>query len=298
VAATYDNWLRDPCQPGAYDVACVDVWNGAVKYTQATPVYILGSVGTLLVQADLHTVVGTGPHPGSTKTGINGMDLGVYDKSTGSCAAGIGISWQDYPAVWERCRPVGGATTDPSGMAAVTLPTGNYLLIGYYAASGVYAGVSVGDVTVGKTMKKYLQVIEKSDGKTSPAKSRLYTGSELWVIEPEYVEWSGAKELYPIILESVGDWTVTVGVAPPEGFVADTSSITERVNTTLEAVQFTITDVGSKWVPTKLKYKIKHKGKTIDASSEVGVKLSPKLAKAKGLPVWGDVPPPAGGKRQ
>jgi len=41
------------------------------------------------------------------------------------------------------------------------------------------------------------------------------------IIEPEYVEWDGAQELYPFIFESVGNWTVTTSVTPPEGFVAD-----------------------------------------------------------------------------
>ena len=137
-------------------------------------------------------------------------------------------------------------------------------------------------------MKKYLQVIQKADGKKGPAKYRKLKGSELLIIEPEYVEWSGDNELYPFIFDSIGDWTVGTSVEPPEGFVADNDSLTEEVNTELEAVQFTITDVGSKWKPTKVKHKIKHKGKTIKIESKIDVKLSKKLAKEKGISVYGE----------
>ena len=39
-------------------------------------------------------------------------------------------------------------------------------------------------------------------------------------------------------------------MSPPEGFVADADNLSEEVNSEVEAVQFTITDVGSDWVPT------------------------------------------------
>ena len=102
------------------------------------------------------------------------------------------------------------------------------------------------------------------------------------------MEWSGESELYPFVFDSIGDWAVTTSVAPPEGFVADYKSLAEEVNTELEAIQFTITDVGSKWKPTKVKHKIKHKGKTKKIVTEIGVKLAPGLAKKKGVSVYGE----------
>ena len=125
-------------------------------------------------------------------------------------------------------------------------------------------------------------------GKKFPGKTTKLTGSELLIIEPEYVEWTSTEELYPFALESIGDWDVTVNVEPPEGFVADHDSLSEEVVSDLRAVQFTITDIGSEWKPTKVKYKIKHKGKTENRESEIKVKLSKKLAKKKGVNQWGN----------
>ena len=53
--------------------------------------------------------------------------------------------------------------------------------------------------------------------------------------------------------ESVGDWSVSTSVTPPEGFEADHDSLSEQVTNEFEAVQFVLTDVGSDWVPTQVK---------------------------------------------
>ena len=106
------------------------------------------------------------------------------------------------------------------------------------------------------------------------------------------MEWSEEAELYPFVFDSLGDWTVTTSVTPPEGFVADNDALSAEVNSQVEAVQFTITDIGSKWVGTKVKHKIKHKGKKEKiVYSEVGIKLSPELAAKKGLSIYGEDAP-------
>ena len=121
-----------------------------------------------------------------------------------------------------------------------------------------------------------------------PVKATRRTGSDLWIIEPEYVEWSGTEELYPFIFESVGDWSVSTAVTPPEGFVADNDSLSEEVNTELEAVQFTITDVGSDWgTPTVISHEISHKKKKKKIKSKVDFKLTKKLADKKNLTIYG-----------
>jgi len=256
---------------------------------------IVENTGTLSVQADLHNV-GSGSHPGSTKTPIVGMETRVFDKSSGSCAAAYGISWQHYQEIWEgdgtnpACDPVATQTTDGWGKATFVLAPGNYLVIGNYLTDDdIYIGNSVGDIVTGTEVYKYLQVIKKADGKKSPAKYRKYDGSELLVIEPEYVEWSSDTELYPIVFDSVGDWTVTTAVEPPEGFVADNEALSAEVTNEVEAVQFSITDIGSEWVPTKFTHKIKHKKqKEITFESDVGLKLTPELAQKKGVSIWGE----------
>ncbi len=121
-----------------------------------------------------------------------------------------------------------------------------------------------------------------------PAKYTKKTGSELLVIEPEYIEWDGTQELYPFVFESIGDWSVTTAVSPPEGFVADTDSLSEEVNSELEAVQFTITDVGSRWVSTGVLHTLKHKKKTQKIQSKISIKLTKRLAEEKGVDIYGE----------
>lgn len=267
---TLGNGLDDDCNP-------------------ATPDVVVVPPGLLTVQVDKHTV-GSGNHPGSTKEPIAGLVVRVFDKSTDSCAmTRFGVSWQYYKSIWLSCLSQGDGTTDASGRVSLEVAPGNYLVIGEYDPDGgavgnaLYPGVSAGELASGETVQKYLQVIVKANGKTVPAKYTKKTGSELLIIEPEYVEWDGTQELYPFIFDSIGDWTVTTSVNPPQGFVADQQSLTEEVNTELEAVQFLLTDVGSEWVPTEVTHKLKHKGKSETVHSQVEVKLSEKLAKEKGL---------------
>ena len=75
------------------------------------------------------------------------------------------------------------------------------------------------------------------------------------------MEWTSNEELYPFAFESLGDWGVEVAVEPPEGFVTDNDSLTENVSSELKAIQFTITDIGSKYKSTEVKYKLKHEKK-------------------------------------
>jgi len=56
----------------------------------------------------------------------------------------------------------------------------------------------------------------------------------------------------------------------------------------VEAVQFTITDIGSKWIPTEVEFTIEHKNKTIKMKDTIGVKLSKKLAQEKGISIYGE----------
>ena len=274
------NGKDDDCNPATSDVAAVDP-------------------GYIVVRADEHTV-GTGNHPGSTKTPIIGMDVRAYDMSTGSCLkTNYGVSWHYYPSVWGSCNPAQayGTTAGPDGTVTLSLLPGDYVVIGEYDPDGfpangdgdeIYIGVSAGSVASNETMQKYLQVIVKADGKKAPGKYTKLTGSELLIIEPEYIEWDGTQELYPFVFESIGDWDVTTSVYPPEGFVVDQDTLSAEVVNELEALQFTITDVGSEWKETKVKYKIKHKNKTINLDSKIGIKLSKKLAKEKGVSTWGD----------
>ena len=157
-------------------------------------------------------------------------------------------------------------------------------------ASGdsVFIGKRLGPLASGQTRQVFLRVIIRADGSVVGGKTTVQTGSELHIIEPDYILWDAAEELYPFIFETVGDWTVTTTVAPPEGFVPDADSLTADVQSELEAVQFTITDVGSKWVPTGICHQVTHGGKEEQVDSAIGVKLTPSLAAEKNLTVYGD----------
>jgi len=76
-------------------------------------------------------------------------------------------------------------------------------------------------------------------------------------------------------------------VQPPQGFVADHTALSGFVNSTVTSVQFSITDIGSEWLPTKVKHQLHHHGRRQEIRSEIGVKLAPGLAKKKGLSVYG-----------
>lgn len=271
------NGIDDDCNPATSDVVSIPP-------------------GTLVVKAEKHTV-GSGSHPETIKEPIVGLPVRVYDKAAGSCVWKFGVSWQNYKSIWLSCSPLsnGIGTTDSSGASSFTVSPGSYLMIGEYDPSAatpgdeIYIGKSEDDLQSGEVEKEHLKVIvNTTKGKILPAKYTKKTGSELLVIEPEYVEWDGTQELYPFIFESIGDWTVTTAVTPPEGFVADHDSLSAVVNTEIQSVQFTITDVGSKWVSTGVTHKLKHKGKSEIVRSQIGVKLSERLARAKGLNRFGN----------
>jgi hypothetical protein len=252
--------------------------------------------GTILVTVSKHAV-GSGSHPSAVKEALGGLTVNAYDKAQGQCASDIGVSWQNYSSIWRSCINsdfglVATAFTDEyTGEASLLVPPGNYIIITEYdpdpdpahLGDEIFAGVSAGGVETGEIKQKYLQVIKNSNGKNVPAKYWKLTGSELLIIEPEYVEWEGTEELYPFVFESIGDWAVTTSVSPPEGFVADYDELSEEVINELEALQFTITDIGSKWESTGVVHTLKHKGKEEKVKSRVGIKCAKALAKDKGF---------------
>lgn len=232
--------------------------------------------------------------PQVTKGPIVAMPVRFFDRAS-QCVSTFSPTWQHFKSIWLSCvTPFRGLTGD-DGLLSISLPPGSYQVIGKVpGGEDVYLG-KVRLVESELTTPVRLFFIKKENGKTVPGKSHRFTGSDLLIIEPEYVEWDGVSETYPFVFESEGDWTVTTSVAPPEGFVADQDAITSDVNSELEAVQFSVTDIGSDWVSTGVEYDILHKakGKTTKrkVSSKIGVRLSKKLAKEKRLSVWGKEQP-------
>jgi parallel beta-helix repeat protein len=134
---------------------------------------------------------------------------------------------------------------------------------------GLYSGETVNNIKAGETKNVKLHKIRLFNGKNVPGKALVLSGTYLGIIEPEYMDWTIDQEKYPIVLESEGDWDVTTNVQPPEGFVSDYQKLASQVSDTTAAIQFTLTDVGSKWTTTKLTHAIKHKGKKTTLDSDI-----------------------------
>ena len=106
-----------------------------------------------------------------------------------------------------------------------------------------------------------------------PANTTAVPGSLLLIAQPEYLEFTSSQELLPIIYESVeGDWSAIVQANPPQGFVSTPGALSTSVSDSrLQALQFTITDVGSKWTSTSITHHLKHNGRDITISSSTGM---------------------------
>ena len=258
---------------------------------QTVPV---GDCATLLVQADKHTV-GSGSHPGSTKDPLVGILVGAYDKSA-MCVSeqdrnGNGITWHEYADIVANCTPDNTAVTDAAGVALLELSPGDYIVISHFdddndpMTPDIILGASASDLLCGELKKKHLQLLVDANGRTKPGKTTRLTGSELLIIEPEYVLWDQTQQLYPLVFETIGEWAVATSVTPPEGFVADYNELSQAVNNDLPAVQFTITELGSDLVPTRTTFQVQHNGRRRTMHSEVGIQLTPDYARSRGFDV-------------
>ncbi len=267
---------------------------------------ILGTPPEIRVTATKHTV-GLGTGPGVTKDPLADILVCAYDKSAGSCAQDIcgGISHRQYtciagdttvePPLSPSCPSVDCCTTNGVGQCSIFPEPGDYIVISADAKKTVLPdplGVSASNLACGQVMRKNLLQIEKVNTGSStvtklPGKSMRQTGSELLIIEPEFIVWDGSTQLYPFIFESVGAWDVTAGLAPPEGFVSDydslsittvdsdlTTGISESV-----AAQFSVTEVGSDLVPTQTTFEVNHNGVSEMIPSKVDIRLTAEYAK-------------------
>jgi hypothetical protein len=243
-----------------------------------------GCPSAALVTFRRHTV-GSGPRPGSTKEPVAGAEVRAFSLAAGSCADSVGVSPHDYGLVHSTCATPFSAVTGPDGTAAVGLLPGSYLLVAQDPQTQVFAGVHSGGVAAGEAPDKFLQVIVRADGSSVPAKTTKRTGSLLYIVEPEWVEWDSATELYPFVLDAPdGEWGVTVSVQPPEGFTADYPALSETVADGYKAVQFTLTDEGSCWeCGTGFSIQIDHKGRREVIRRNVPTPMTEAFAKSKGL---------------
>lgn len=238
--------------------------------------------------------VGPGTFPQAAREPLEDLEVCAYDLAEGSCAADVcgGASPQDYSCILDNCDPVNAGfnaaccTTDAAGECTINVPPGEYVLLSDDPSGTVPPkplGVRAGALVCGALKPVRLQQIVRHDGRAMPAQTTVRTGSELLIIEPAFVEWDETEEAYPVVFESVGDWSAESSVTPPEGFVSDHEMLAEQVTDEVEAVQFLLTDVGSDWVPTETRHVLRHQGRREVVLSRIGVRLSEGLAAAKGL---------------
>lgn len=242
-----------------------------------------------------HFIFGDGSHPAVTKYPLGNIAVRLYKRSYIE-AQGISpinyktcidiVELPDYKVAYEIAN-------SPGEYRFSNVEKDDYVVVGYGTGVTEYkhmwASISADD-TDWDNGGIFVNLILMTDnrGKKKPAKTYKVKGSELLIVEPDYVEWSSTEELYPFAFESEGDWGVDVAIQPPEGFVSDFDSLSEIVSSDSKSVQFTVTDVGSKWVPTTSVYNIKHKNKKQKIVGEIGVRLTPKLAKEKGVNTFGE----------
>jgi hypothetical protein len=284
---------------GSYTIA-VDVTDacGATATLSFDLEVLPSGCAALEIRADKH-VVQTGSHPGSSKEPLAGLPVRLFDKTDGSCAAGYGTNWQNYPDIWASCQPDGSGVTAADGTVPVPLLAGEYIAIAEYdpdddssTDDSFLVGSTVGTVDCAPgndptivTKAARIKVLETASGKLHGGKVTRLTGSELLIIEPEYVVWDETEQLYPFVFEAVGDWDVTATVAPPEGFLADHEELSAEVDSAIEAVQFTVTEVGSDLVPTQTSFDVLHRGRRTLVHSDVGIRLTPVYAASRGFDV-------------
>ncbi|MDH5515729.1 MAG: hypothetical protein OEY45_11285 [Gammaproteobacteria bacterium] len=253
--------------------------------------------------------ISPGSRPDVNQTPINKMRVQLFEMNS-IPADYLPVGHKTYALISESdlVDPVQVRFTDSQGNATFApVLQGDYLLIATYKTSTdtryVGARVTANNKDWGIQgifLQEYLKVFLLPNMDTAPGRTRRLTGSELLITQPEYIEWDSAQEYYPFVFESVGDWNVTTTVQPPEGFVADADALEATINNDLEAVQFSVVDVGTKWVDFDVTYDVEHKKKKTKIKDKIGMRLEKKLAKKKNLGLYGESESPGdfvGGKK-
>jgi hypothetical protein len=298
----------DSDDDGVVDVAYLDYRNffgegGAVESNKvsfeiASPISM--GKGSVTVYVNLLRI-GSGSKPKTEKIPLSGVPVRLISRS--NLAGYEPANWKVYPLIWSDAIDSIASGTTVNGMVSFDgVPQGDYVVLARHESVTIGSPFGSDDENwmTGQPISKHLHVMEKSDGKKAAGKVTIQKGSLLVITEPEYIEWDGTQELYPFVFETVGDWGIKTAIAPPEGFVADYQALSADVNNETEAVQFTITDVGSRWVPTDVTFTVTHKKKVKELKDKVGIKLSKRLSQAKGIGIFGEpespVPPGRGKK--
>lgn len=241
-----------------------------------------------------------------TKTYMQNVEVRIF-KFSDILDSGYEVNWKYYPVIWQYVEPIRSSLTGHNGLTRFSgLPQDDYLILAQHKITTDFKhlAATVRSTDAGWFSEQpivcYMRCMQRADGKKIAGKTERLVGSELLITEPEFIEWDGAEETYPFILEAKGDWDVTTSVTPPKGFVVDQKDLTVKVKDEMKLVLFTVTEGGALWEETKVKYKVKHKNKSKTMDSKIGIKLSNKLAKEKNKGIYGDTEVPGpfkGGKK-
>jgi hypothetical protein len=256
--------------------AATDSHNNQSYATQSVTITQASNLNaSILVYSALHTI-GQGSRPSSRKTPL-ALNLKVFPKLAGPAPdpRNYGTIWNSGPGLVPPNISITGPTImtqghDPVNLYTILVASGaSYLVIGQAQVTGtgaptyVYVGSPTDKLAPNSTTRKHLHVFQEAYGECVAANTEEEEGSLLLISQPEYLEFTSATELLPIVYESVeGDWSVTVEATPPQGFTLDQPSLSVSLtDSTLQTVQFTLTDVGSTWSETRLTHHIRHRGR-------------------------------------
>jgi hypothetical protein len=214
---------------------------------------------------------------------LDGAHVKVFDKV---CAD----AYPDPVDVLANCPVVGSCMTVGGVCTVDCLTAGQYFaLVEHQNHIGKYPSHSVGAIADYQTKFARFAFLTAPDGQTSPGKTRVQTGSELWIYEPSYVVWDGTEEYYPFVFESPDmSWTVDVCVDAPEGYepVDGVECLQTIIAGESKSILFQLVEVGSVPGPMDVEFDMTSpSGKKYHVASQVGMRLSANLAKAKGVAV-------------
>ncbi len=238
-------------------------------------------------------VIGFGHHPFVTRERLEGETIVVFDNSPGSCARAelanyyYILHWA-IPSIFANCTPDTTGITDANGRVTIDVPPGDYVVGLHFDSDDdgypdQFLSQRVNNLSCGQVKRARLFTVRLANNRRYACRWNRWSGSELYVIEPEEVIWDETEQLYPFVFDAEGDWDVSVSVQPPDGFVSDYDSLSEDVSNDTEAVQFTITELGSDLVPTKADFTIRHNGNVYRHRSEIGIRLTPEYARQRGF---------------
>jgi len=159
-----------------------------------------------------------------TQSPINNLVVNFYSTEEGGCAYNKEISY-----VYNSCPVLSSCITDAKGQCIVQLITGQYLAVAKSGAVYLSTVFSNNNIDVYDSSLTVLSnnaelfLIEYSDsGSTSqiPGKKIKLKGSELDIIEPDYLNWQDSIQACPFVLSTNDTWLVNISLKVPDDVLA------------------------------------------------------------------------------